>query len=109
MAGGRAGLSPRDLTPRPGTPEVDRPTRTVVLRPCPLEVVQHVLRAVSRPHREEAVIVVPEGPAAADGDEPRIPDLEEDHQFAHLALVSAKGSGLRRTCLSMVGRSPWID
>ena len=50
--GGRAGLSPRDLTPRPGTPKVDRASRTVVLGPRLLEVVEHVLRAVSRPHRE---------------------------------------------------------
>jgi len=91
MAGRRAGLSPRDLTPRPGTPEVDRPTWTVVLRPCLLEVVQHVLRAVSRPHREKTMIVVLEGPAATRGDEPPIPDLGEDHRFAHLALGSAKG------------------
>jgi hypothetical protein len=32
-----------------------------------------------------------EGPAATHGDEPRIPDLGEDHQFARLALGSAKG------------------
>src|SRR5438034_714033 len=89
MAGRRAGLSPRDLTPRPGTPEVDRSTWTVVLRPCLLEVVQHVLRAVSRPHREKTMIVVFQGPAATHGDEPRIPDLGEDHQSADLALVSA--------------------
>ena len=94
MAGRRAGLSPRDLTPRPGTPEVDCPTWTVVLRPCPLEVVQHVLRAVGRPHREKTVIVVLEGPAATQRDEPRVADLGEDHQFARLALVSAKGSGI---------------
>ena len=94
MAGRRAGLSPRDLTPRPGTPEVDRPSRTIILRQCPLEVVQHVLRAVSRPHRDKTMIVVLEGPAATHGDEPRIPDLGEDHQSAHLALVSAKGSGI---------------
>ncbi len=110
MASRRAGLSPRDLTPRPGTPEVDRPTWTVVLRPCLLEAVQNVLRAVSRPHREKTMIVVLEDPAATHGDEPRIPDLREDHQFAHLALVSAEGSkiGLRRTCLPMVGRSPFL-
>jgi hypothetical protein len=81
MAGRSAGLSPRDLTPRPGTPEVDRPTWTAVLRPCLLEVVQDVLRAISRPHRETMMIVVLEGPAASHGDEPRIPDLGEDHQF----------------------------
>jgi hypothetical protein len=43
-----------------------------------------VLRAVGRPHREKAVIVVLEGPAATHGDEPRIPDLGEDHQLAEL-------------------------
>jgi hypothetical protein len=80
MAGRRAGFCPRDLTPRPGTPEVERPTWTVVLRPCQLEMGQHVLRAVSRPHREKTMIVVLEGPAATHGDEPRIADLGEDHQ-----------------------------
>jgi len=99
MAGRRAGLSPRDLIPRPGAPEVDRPTWTVVLRPFSLEVVQHVLRAVSGPHREKTMIVVVEGPAATHGDEPRIPDLGEDHQCAHPVLVSAMGrGGLVRTC-----------
>ena len=110
MAGRRTGLSPRDLTPRPRTPELDRPTWTVVPRSGLLEVVQQVLRAVSRPHREKSMIVVLEGPAATHGDEPRIPDLGKDHQCAQLALVSAKGSriGLRRTCLPMVGRSRFL-
>jgi hypothetical protein len=38
------------------------------------------------------MIVVLEGPAATHGDEPRIPDLGEDHQVAHLALRDAKAS-----------------
>jgi hypothetical protein len=80
MAGSSAGLCPRDLIPRPGTPEVDRPTWTVVLRPGLLEVVQHVLRAGSRPQRQKTMIVVSKGPAATHGDEPRIPDLGKDHQ-----------------------------
>jgi hypothetical protein len=79
MASRVTSLSPRDLTIRPRTPEVDRPTRTVVLGPRLLEVRQDVLRAVSRPHRETTMIVVFETPAAAHGDEPRIPDLGEDH------------------------------
>ena len=62
MAGRRAGLSPCDLASRPGTPEVDGPTWTVVLRPCLLEVVQDVLGAVSRPDREKTMVVVLEGP-----------------------------------------------
>ena len=82
MAGRRTGLCPRDLTSRPGTPEIDRATWTVVLGPRLLEAVQHVLRAVSRPHPEKTMIVVAKGPAATHGDEPRIPDLGEDHQFA---------------------------
>jgi hypothetical protein len=32
MAGRAAGLSPRDLTARSGTPEVDRATWTIVIR-----------------------------------------------------------------------------
>jgi hypothetical protein len=80
MAGRGTGLCPRDLAPRPGTPEVDRPTGTVVLGPDPFEVRQHVLGAVSCPQREETVVVVPERPAAPYGDEPRIADLGEDHQ-----------------------------
>ncbi|MBF6605921.1 MAG: AbrB/MazE/SpoVT family DNA-binding domain-containing protein [Chloroflexi bacterium] len=67
MAGRRAGLCPRDPTPRPGPPEVDRPTWTVVLRPCLLEVVQHMLRAISRPPREKTMIVVLEDPTATHG------------------------------------------
>src|SRR5207244_12599938 len=74
---------------RTGTPEVERPTRTVVLRPCLLEVVQHVLRAVSCPDGQKSVIVVLEAAAATHSDEPRIPDLGEDHQLPNLAFVSA--------------------
>jgi hypothetical protein len=37
------------------------------------------------------MIVVLEGPAATHGDEPRIPDLGEDHLFAHLALWVRQG------------------
>ena len=79
MAGRSAGLCPGDLTARPGTPEVDRPTWTVIAWPSLLEVVEHVLRAVGRPYREKTMIDVLEGPAAPHGDEPRIPDLGEDH------------------------------
>src|SRR4029078_2346409 len=93
MAGCGAGLPPRDHTPRPGTPEVDRAAWAVVLRSGPLGMVQHVLRAVRRPDREQTMIVVLEGPAATDRDEPRIPDLGEDHQVAPLAPLSAKVVG----------------
>ena len=54
-------------------------TWTVVLRPRVLEVVEHMLRAVSRPDPQKAVIVVLEAAAAKHCDEPRIPDLGENH------------------------------
>jgi len=82
VAGRCAGFYPPDLAPRPGPPEVDCPPWSVVLGPCLLEVVQHVLGAVSRPDCQKAVIVVLEAAAATHGDEPRIPDLGEDHQFS---------------------------
>src|SRR6266542_2808702 len=91
MAGRRAGLAPRDLTPRPGTPQIDRPTWAVVPRPCLLEVMQHMLRAVGRPHREEVVIVVLEAAAATQRDEPGIPDLGEDHSRSFVRHPSAAG------------------
>jgi hypothetical protein len=81
MAGSRAGHTPRDLTPSPRTPEVDCSTWTVVLRACVLEIGQHMLRAVSRPNCEKPMIVALERPAATHGDEPRIPDLGEDHEY----------------------------
>lgn len=54
----RARRGHADLTPRPGAAEVDRLPRTVVARPRQREVLQDVLRAVGRPEREKAVIVV---------------------------------------------------
>jgi hypothetical protein len=82
MPGRRTGLCPAGLATSPGSPELDRPTWTVILRPCLLEEVQHVLRAVSRPDRQKAVIVVLEAAATTYGDEPRIPDPGEDHKLA---------------------------
>lgn len=110
MAGRRAGHSPRDVTPRPRTPEVHRPPWTVVLRPCPLEVVQHLLRAISRPHREQVMIVVLETAAASHGDEPSIPTFiwsvgppstgnRDDDQEPSPTSQSATGSWRRR---------PWL-
>jgi nucleoid-associated protein YgaU len=90
MAGRGAGLCPWDLAPRPGTPELDRPTRTVVRRPGSLEMRQRVLRAVSRPQGEKTMDVVLERSAATHRDEPRIADLGEDHRVANLARACAK-------------------
>jgi hypothetical protein len=104
MAGCCAGLCPRDLTARPGAPEFDRPTWTVILGPHPLEQVQHVLRAVSRPDREQVMIVVLEGPAATHGDEPRIPDLGEDHSETIRNGYRPSVRGSRTTTAVSVGR-----
>ena len=81
MAGRRPSLGHGDFTTRPGARMVDRPTWTVVLRPSLLEVVQHVLRAVSRPDGEQAVVGVLEAAAATHGDESRVPYLRKDHQL----------------------------
>ena len=80
MAAGRACLGHRHLASCPGTRQLDRPSRTVILGPRLLEVVQHVLRAVGRPQREQVMIVVREAAAATHGDEPRVPDLGQDHR-----------------------------
>jgi hypothetical protein len=50
VTGGRAGLSHRNLTPRPGTPQFDRSARAVVVGSRLLEEVQYMLRAISRPY-----------------------------------------------------------
>jgi hypothetical protein len=84
MAGRGAGFCPRDLTARPGTPEVDRPTWAVIRRPRLFEKVQHVLSAVGRPHRKKAMVVVLKGAAATHGDEPRIAVLREDQRLSRI-------------------------
>jgi hypothetical protein len=85
VAGCSAGHRPRDVAPCPRTPEVDRSTWPVVIRPHLLEMVQHVVRAVSRPAGETMMIVVSENATAAHCDEPRIANLREDHGFLHVA------------------------
>ena len=81
-----ARLCPTDLTSCPGTSKIDRATWTGVPWPGLLEVVQHVLRAVSRPHPEKPVIAVIEAPAPTHGREPRIPDLRKDQDEAGIVI-----------------------
>ena len=80
MARRRAGDSPRDLIARPRPPEVDGSTWPLVVRPRLLEVMQHVLRAVSRPDRKTPMIIVTKDSAATHSDEPRITDFGKDHR-----------------------------
>ena len=89
VASGAASLPPRDLTARPGTPEVYRPTRAIVLRTRLRKVVQHVLRAIRRPYREEMMVVVLERPATTYGDETGIANLGQDHAIGGLPVVPA--------------------
>jgi hypothetical protein len=56
--GGSAGLSHRDLAPRPSARLFDRSARTVVPGLRLLKEVQYVLSAISRPHCKKAMIGV---------------------------------------------------
>jgi hypothetical protein len=49
MTRGGPGFGPGDLASGPGARELDRPTRSVVIRSRPIEVVQHVLGAIGGP------------------------------------------------------------
>src|SRR5438270_3862959 len=62
MPGRRASLGHRDLATHPGAGLLDRQTRSRVLRPSRLEEVKDVLCARCRPHGEEPVIRIGEGP-----------------------------------------------
>src|SRR5215472_10600270 len=66
MAARRAGLGHLDLAAHPGAGLLDCLTRSWVLRLSQLEEVKDVLRARSRPHSEEPVTRIGEGPTAAD-------------------------------------------
>ena len=80
LVGASSQKSKTDLAPRPGPPEFDCAPRAVIAWAHALEVLQHVLRAVRRPDRQPAVVGVLERPASADGDEPRVPVLAQDHR-----------------------------
>ena len=57
--GGRAGLSHRNLTPRPSTCQFDGAARPVVTGVRVLEEVQHMLGTIGCPEREAVMIGVP--------------------------------------------------
>ena len=66
MSGCRARLGHRDLATRPGAGQLDRLTRSRILRSNRLEEVKDVLCARRRPQGEEVVIRVGECPTPAD-------------------------------------------
>src|ERR1700682_3807855 len=78
MAGRSASLGHGDLAAHPGPPELDRATRSRVLRLSRLEELKDVLRAGCRPQSELLVIRIGEGPAAADRHETRVAVLRKD-------------------------------
>ena len=75
---------------------LDRLTRPRVLGLGRLEEVKDVLRARCRPESEEMVIRISEGPTAADGNEARVPDLREDHDWRSTLIASAQHPGPSR-------------
>jgi hypothetical protein len=70
--GGRAGLSHCNLTPCPSARLFDRSAWTVVTGLRLFEEVQHVLRAIGRPHCKKAMVGILEGAAAMQSDEPGV-------------------------------------
>ena len=79
MATGRPGLRHPDLTACPCAELLDRLARSRVGGLHRLEQVQNVLRARTRPQRQEPVVKVPKGPTAADGDEAGVAIFGKDH------------------------------
>ena len=75
VAGGGLGMAGRvarfghlDLAPRPGARQLDGLARTVVVGLFLLEEMEDVLRTIGRPQRQQVVVGVQEGAAAAHGD-----------------------------------------
>jgi hypothetical protein len=89
MAARRAGLGHPDLALRPCPNLFDRLPGPRVRRLHRLVEVQNVLCARGRPQREEPMVGVRECPPAADGDEPGVANLGQDH-----------GSTVRPCCTS---------
>jgi hypothetical protein len=79
MSARRAGLHHLDLATHPGPGLLDRMPRSRVTGPHGLEETKDVFRTRGGPQRQEAVIVVREGPTAADRHEAWVPDLRKDH------------------------------
>ena len=92
--GGHASLSPRDLTPRPGAPQLDGPARTIVPRFRLLEEMQHVLRTISRPHGKKMMISILESAAATHRGQPGVPDFGQND----LSTPSSLGTSLTPSC-----------
>ena len=79
MAAYGAGLHHHDFATRPRAGLFDGLTRSRVVRPNRLEVVQHVLGARGRPQRQEPMVGVRECSPASDGNEAGVAVFGEDH------------------------------
>jgi hypothetical protein len=106
MAARRAGLRHRDLATRPGASLLDRLARPWVVGVGELEQVEDVLRTRGRPAREEVVISVCEGSAAADRHEARVRDLQEDHPLTFASSASAMSLGTVRRLSGEAPKTP---
>jgi hypothetical protein len=79
VPGGGTGFSHRDFTSHPGVRLLNRPARTVVSGLHLLEEMQYVLRAISRPDCQKAMIGILKGAAATYSNKPGVSDLAENH------------------------------
>jgi hypothetical protein len=100
VASSGASLAHRDLTARPGSAEVDRPTRTLIVRSHVLEVLQDMLGAGGRPQGKEPMIRVGERPTPTDGHQTRIAHPRENHtqRIARTPAGSAPSEAGRDHC-----------
>ena len=87
VSGGGTGLSHRNFSSHPRVRLLNRPARTVVTGLYLLEEMQHVLRAIRRPHGKKMMIGVQQGTAATLGNKPGISDLAENHLSTSLCAV----------------------
>jgi len=101
VAAGRAGPRHRHLAAGPGAGMFDGGPWARVAGAGGLEQGQDVLGAQRRPQGEETVVVVGEGAAAPDRDEPRVAFLREDHR--RVPSVPSAGPAYRRR-VSPAGR-----
>ena len=80
VARGRSRLGHRDLSPRPGTHELERVTRSIVSGSLALEQRKDMVGAVGGPKGEQVVVGITQRSAATDRDEARIALLGQDHR-----------------------------
>ncbi len=79
MSGGGASLRHRHFATCPGARLFNRPARTVIIGLFLLEEMQHMLRAIRCPQRNQAMVGVLQEAAAPYGNQPGISNLAKNH------------------------------